>query len=68
MARQPLNERNIRKLTRTGGGASISLTLPIEFVRDLKWREHQKVVVRKRGKQLIVEDWPAQSQRTRRKK
>ncbi|MFC1731277.1 hypothetical protein ACFL6I_13165 [candidate division KSB1 bacterium] len=57
MARKKLEERNIRKLTRTGGGKSISVTLPIDMVRELKWRDRQKVVVTKRGKGLLIEDW-----------
>ncbi len=57
MARKKLEERNIRKLTRTGGGKSISVTLPIDMVRELKWRDRQKVVVTKHGKGLIIEDW-----------
>jgi virulence-associated protein VagC len=57
MARRPLKERNIRKLTRTGGGKSVAVTLPIEHIRELKWREKQKVTVRKVGKKLIIEDW-----------
>ena len=58
MARRKLKERNTRKLTRMGGGRSLGLTLPIEFVRKLRWRERQKVVVTMRGKKLTVEDWP----------
>jgi virulence-associated protein VagC len=57
MARRKLEKRNIRKLTRTGGGKSISVTLPIEFVRELKWRDRQKVVIRKSGKKLVIADW-----------
>lgn len=57
MARRRLNDRNVRKLTRTGGGQSISVTLPIEFIRELKWRDKQKVTVKKSGKRLIIEDW-----------
>ena len=57
MARRKLEDRNIRKLTRTGRAASISVTLPIELVRELNWRDKQKVVVTKRGKKLIIEDW-----------
>jgi len=45
MARRKLNERNTRKLFRTGRGSSVAVTLPIEIVRELKWREKQKVVV-----------------------
>lgn len=33
------------------------MTLPREFVSDLKWRKGQKLVVRKRGESLVVEDW-----------
>ncbi len=62
MARRSLKDtkcsgsRNIRKLTKTGGG-SISVTLPIELVRELKWRDKQKVVVKKSGGKLVIEDW-----------
>lgn len=57
MARKKLEKRHIRKLTRTGGGKSISVTLPIEIVRELKWRDRQKVIVKKRGKGFVIEDW-----------
>ena len=57
MARRSLKERNIRKLTRTGGGKSISLTIPIEFIRKLKWRDRQKVVVTRSGSKIIIKDW-----------
>lgn len=57
MARRRLKDRNIRKLTRTGRGKSISVTLPIEFIRELKWREKQKVIIKKRGEKLVIEDW-----------
>ena len=46
MARKKLSEKNIRKLTRMGGGRSLGLTLPIELMRKLRWRERQKVVVK----------------------
>ena len=57
MARRELEKRNIRKLGRTGRGKSVSLTLPIEIVREFGWRSKQKVVVRKYGKGILVEDW-----------
>jgi antitoxin component of MazEF toxin-antitoxin module len=56
MARRKLGEQNIRKLQKVGNG-SVSVTIPIELIRELKWREKQKVVIRKRGKGLIIEDW-----------
>ncbi len=49
-------DENIRNLTKIGGH-SIAVTLPIELVRELKWRERQKVVVRKLGKKIIIKDW-----------
>ena len=57
MARRALNERNIRKLSKSGGGKSTTLTLPIEIVRELGWKSKQKVVVKKRGRGIFVEDW-----------
>jgi len=57
MTRRKLEQRNIRKLTRTGGGKSISVTLPIEFIREFKWKDKQKVVISKRGDKLVIEDW-----------
>lgn len=52
-----LKDKDIRKLTRMGGGRSIGLTLPIEIVNKLKWRERQKVRVKLSGKKIIIEDW-----------
>lgn len=62
MARRKLEEKNIRKITKSGG-KSYSMTLPIEFVRILRWRESQKVVVSidKRRKRLIIKDWKKKS-------
>jgi len=58
MARRKLKEKHIRKLTRVGfEGRSLMVTLPIELVYELGWRERQKVVVKKIGKRLIIEDW-----------
>ncbi len=57
MVRRKLEDRSIRKLTRTGSGKTISVTLPIEIVRELKWRNKQKVVVIKRGSGILITDW-----------
>jgi hypothetical protein len=56
MTRQKIGSENIRKISSVGG-ASFSITIPIEYMRELKWREKQKVVVKKRGKKLTIEDW-----------
>jgi hypothetical protein len=39
MARRKLEDKNIRKLFRVGRGHTMAVTLPIELVRELKWRE-----------------------------
>jgi len=62
MARRKLENKNIRKLTKVGR-KSISVTIPIEMVRELGWRERQKVVVKKSGKKLIIEDWPVKKRK-----
>jgi len=54
-AQQPKGS-NIRKLTKIGG-KSIGLTLPIEMVRKLGWKERQKVIVKVKGKTIIIKDW-----------
>jgi bifunctional DNA-binding transcriptional regulator/antitoxin component of YhaV-PrlF toxin-antitoxin module len=35
----------------------MSLTLPIEHIRALGWKDKQKVVVTRRGSKLVIEDW-----------
>ena len=55
--RRRLENRNIRKITKVAGGSSFVITLPIEMVRKLKWRERQRVVVSMRGKKLTIQDW-----------
>ena len=49
-------EKNIRKLTRAGK-TSLSVTIPIEMIRQLKWREKQKVVIALKGETLTVKDF-----------
>ena len=62
MARRELKDRHIRKLTRTGrGGRSICVTITIEYIRKLKWRERQKVNVRLDENKIIITDWTDQS-------
>ena len=56
MARRKLEDKNIRKLRKNSGGTTL-VSLPIEIVRELKWRDGQKVVVKKRGKGIVIEDW-----------
>lgn len=56
MADKKESEKNIRKLTRVGR-ASIAVTIPVEMVKKLKWKERQKVVLNLRGSKITIEDW-----------
>lgn len=58
MADKKEKDKNIRKLTRMGTrGTSMGLTLPIEIVKKLGWKEKQKVIVKLKGKNIIIKDW-----------
>ena len=52
-----LKEKNIRKITKTGSGKCYALTLPIELVEKLGWKERQKVLVELKGRHLLIKDW-----------
>lgn len=56
MPTRKLEDKNIRKLTKVGE-RSIAVTLPIELVRELGWRERQKVVVKKVNGSIVIRDW-----------
>lgn len=55
MARRSLEDREVRKLSKRG--ASYTVTLPIEAVRALKWRDNQKLTITRRGSALVIKDW-----------
>lgn len=50
------SEQNIRKLTKLGN-KSLAVTLPIEIVAKLGWREKQKVKVALKGRTILIRDW-----------
>ncbi len=56
MPTQTYNNRNIRKLMKMAG-KSLVVSLPIEFVKELKWKPKQKVVIAKKGRHLTIKDW-----------
>lgn len=55
MAIRKLEDKNIRKILKSGD--SYAITIPIEMLNKLKWREKQKVVVKMKGKSIIIRDW-----------
>ena len=56
MSGQTNDLKSVRKLTKLGG-KSIGVTIPIEIVRELGWREKQRVTVKKVKGGVIVRDY-----------
>jgi bifunctional DNA-binding transcriptional regulator/antitoxin component of YhaV-PrlF toxin-antitoxin module len=54
--KKAISDKSVRRLTKLGG-KSIGLTLPIELVRELGWREKQKVVVIRVRGGVVIRDW-----------
>ncbi len=57
MRKRIIGPERERKLSKVASGSSYSLTLPIEFIRELGWKEKQKLTVTLDGEQLIIKDW-----------
>jgi len=53
MAKQSGEVRKIIK----NGRESYYVNIPKDMMPELGWKERQKVVVRKYGKKIIIEDW-----------
>ncbi len=51
-----IEEKDVRKLARSGK-ISLAVTIPRDFIVELGWREKQKVVVKKQGKNIVITDW-----------
>jgi antitoxin component of MazEF toxin-antitoxin module len=51
-----LKDKNTRKITRVGK-TSLAVTIPIEIVRELKWKERQKVTVKKVRGGVLIKEW-----------
>jgi antitoxin component of MazEF toxin-antitoxin module len=56
MTRRKISEENIRKITKVGG-SSYAVTIPLRMIKDFGWKEKQKVVVKRRGKEIVIKDW-----------
>ena len=55
MSDKKYQERNIRKITRNGG--SLNVSIPVEILKKLGWKEKQKVVVKKIKGGVVIRDW-----------
>lgn len=57
MNKRAVGNTRERKLSKVASGYSYSITLPIEFVRHLGWRERQKLDITLEGEKLVIKDW-----------
>jgi bifunctional DNA-binding transcriptional regulator/antitoxin component of YhaV-PrlF toxin-antitoxin module len=60
MTRRKIEESHIRSLTKVSGGTSYTVTIPMEYIRKLKWRAKQKLEVKLSGERIIINDWKSQ--------
>lgn len=56
MADKKAEDKNVRKLTKLGR-KSLGVTLPIEDIRALGWREKQKLSVKRVRGGFMITDW-----------
>ncbi|PIR87979.1 MAG: hypothetical protein COU10_01715 [Candidatus Harrisonbacteria bacterium CG10_big_fil_rev_8_21_14_0_10_45_28] len=59
MARRKIENKNVRSLTKTSGGRSYSISLPIDVIRRWRWKNRQKVqlTIDDKRRRIIIEDW-----------
>lgn len=57
MEKRTIENTRVRKLSKVASGSSYSVTLPIEFIRYLGWKERQKLDITLKGDALIIKDW-----------
>ncbi len=57
MSRRKIEDRYIRNLTKVAGGNSYVVTIPIEFVRKLKWKARQRLEVTRYQDRIVIRDW-----------
>ena len=58
MPRQSIENKSMRKLGRTGNVKSPSfyVTIPVDLIRSLGWKEGQQVVVKRSRSKIVIED------------
>ena len=57
MGRRKVENSNIRSLTKIAGGTSYAIVIPKEYIKKLKWRERQKLVLKLHGERITITDW-----------
>lgn len=59
MANRSNDERGVRSLNKSSAGSYL-VTLPIEYIKTLKWKNKQKVVVELHADRIVIKDWKKQ--------
>ena len=57
MTRRKTEENYIRSLTKVSGGTSYAVTIPMEYIKKLKWKGKQKLEVKLFKDRVIIRDW-----------
>jgi antitoxin component of MazEF toxin-antitoxin module len=57
MTTRKTEDRHIRSLTKISGGTSYAVTIPMEYIRKLKWKGKQKLDVKLYQDRIIIRDW-----------
>lgn len=55
MSRRKIEDRNVRKIYKHD--ESYAVSLPIEIIRELGWKDNQKVIAKKYGEGILIMDW-----------
>ncbi|MDP2788751.1 MAG: AbrB/MazE/SpoVT family DNA-binding domain-containing protein [bacterium] len=55
MANKKFSQRNTRKIIKVG--SSFVVSIPVEILKKLGWKEKQKVVVKKIHGGVTIRDW-----------
>lgn len=57
--RRKTGQENVRSLTKTGGGRTYTLSLPVAVVRAFGWKERQKLTltVNLKKQTILIKDW-----------
>ncbi|MBI4250616.1 hypothetical protein HY622_03430 [Candidatus Uhrbacteria bacterium] len=56
MPRRSTTREHIRNIQQSKGSYLVSI--PIRIIRELGWKQRQKVIVAKRGSRVEIADWP----------
>ncbi len=56
MNRSRTSSQPIRKLTKSGGN-SYYVTIPLDYIRNLKWHKRPTLVIEQKGEEIVIKDW-----------